>query len=109
MIQRLLCLVFCVFLPAAALTENCTFTTECFEAETCAETDFSMLVDGGNIITPSETIQVTKGGSDEVAVYVGITPSAFHLLTHSANGFARYSTHIYKGPLMVSYLGECTS
>ncbi len=97
------------FLSAGAVVaETCTFTTECFEAENCSETDFSMIVDRGKILTDAETIPVTRGGSDEVAVYVGFSGSAFHLLTHNANGFARYTTHIFSGPMVVSYLGECS-
>ena len=68
-----------------------------------------MIVDGGKILTDAATIPVTRGGSDEVAVYVGVSGSAFHLLTHNANGFARYTTHMFSGPTVVSYLGECRS
>lgn len=92
----------------AAFAEACTFTLECFEGEECSATEFSMQVEGGQIITDAETFSVTRGGSTEVAVYVGVTDSAFHLLTHdSVTGSARYSTHIFDGPLMVNYLGLC--
>ena len=62
---------------------------------------------GTQLITDAETIPVTLGGSDAVRVYVGVTESAFHLLTHTADGPARYTTHLFDGPLMIGYLGEC--
>ena len=98
-------LAFCA-LPALA-TETCMFTEECFESEGCAETAFSMTIDGTSLITDAETISVTTGGSDTVAVFVGYTSSAFHALTREKGGAARYATHIFDGVMMVNYLGTC--
>ena len=97
-------------LPAFAL--DCTFTTECFEGDGCADTQFTAEIvgtdEGGALfITDAETVPLSQGGSPETRVYVGITQSAFHVITHSVEGAARYSTHIYSGPLMVNYLGTC--
>lgn len=102
--------VFSAWAGAAAAIE-CSFTTECFEAEACAATQFDATLDQGaqtaQFVTPSETILMSQGGSETVRVYVGVTGSAFHILTRGANGIARYTTHIFEGPLAVSYLGEC--
>ncbi|MEL6640035.1 MAG: hypothetical protein AAFP98_01780 [Pseudomonadota bacterium] len=87
--------------------ETCTFTTECFEDEGCADTQFSMAIDGNTIVTDAETIVVTTGGSDTKNVFVGYTETAFHVLTREKGGAARYSTHIFDGMLMVNYLGTC--
>lgn len=92
---------------AAAMAEQCTFTSECFEGEACAETSFTMTIEDGKLITDAETIPVTSGGSDTVNVFVGYTASAFHVLTREKGNQARYSTHIFDGPLMVNYLGTC--
>lgn len=92
---------------APAFTETCTFTQECFEAEGCSETTFSMEIDGNQMITDAETIPVSNGGSLTTRVSVGYSQSAFHVLTRETGGAARYSTHIFDGPLMVNYLGSC--
>ncbi|MEM9583243.1 MAG: hypothetical protein AAGA08_09020 [Pseudomonadota bacterium] len=93
--------------PGIARAEICTFTSECFEGEACAETSFAMEITDGALVTDAETIPVTSGGSDTVNVFVGYTASAFHVLTRQVEGEARYSTHIFDGPLMVNYLGTC--
>ncbi len=98
-------------LAGPAVAQTCSFTTECFDGDGCSETSFSFEIEteGGatRLVSDAETIPLSQGGSDETRVYVGVTESAFHLLTHSAEGEARYSTHIYDGPLMLNYLGRC--
>lgn len=93
--------------PASGLAEICVFTSECFESEACSETEFSVVIEDGRLTTDAETIPVTSGGSETVNVFVGYTASAFHVLTRETDGGARYSTHIFEGPLMVNYLGTC--
>lgn len=90
-----------------ALAETCTFTTECFEAEACQETNFEITIEGDTLVTIAETIPVTSGGSDTKGVFVGYTSSAFHVLTREKSGPARYSTHIFDGMMMVNYMGTC--
>lgn len=97
-----------MLLPGDALVETCTFTNECFEGETCAETNFTIEITDAALITDAETIPVTSGGSETVNVFVGYTSSAFHVLTREVDAEARYSTHIFDGPLMVNYLGTCS-
>ena len=96
---------------SAALATDCIFTTECFESESCSESAFTVRVEekGGAtlLVSDAETIPVSVGGSDAVRLYVGVTESAFHLMSRAANGIARYSTHLYDGPIMVNYLGSC--
>lgn len=96
---------------STALAMNCTFTTECFESESCSESAFTVSVEenGGAtlLVSDAETIPVSVGGSDDVRIYVGVTESAFHLMSRGSNGIARYSTHLYDGPIMVNYLGNC--
>ena len=99
----------CLTGPAAAV--ECTFTTECFEGESCMETSFDMEIDDTDgarkLITPAETIRVVLGGSNATRVYTGFTDSAFHLLSRGADGTARYTNHLTQGPMVVSYLGTC--
>ena len=98
-------------LPLAAQTTQCTFTTECFESEICTDTSFSMAIEQTEgktaLVSDAETVTASVGGSDTVRVYVGVTDSAFHLMSRAADGTARYSTHLYEGPMVVSYLGNC--
>jgi len=97
--------------PVSALALECTFTTECFESETCTDSAFNVTIEEKEgatlLVSDTETIPVSVGGSDTVRVYVGVTGSAFHLMSRSADGVARYSTHLYDGPMMVNYLGRC--
>ena len=97
--------------PVSALAMECTFTTECFESETCSESAFTVAIeekDGATLlVSDAETITASVGGSDTVRIYVGVTDSAFHIMSRAADGVARYSTHLYDGPMMVNYLGNC--
>lgn len=93
-----------VLATVPALAEVCSFTTECFEGDGCYETTFSMTIDGDTLVTDAETISVTD---DAGPALIATTPSAVHVLTRSGDGAARYSTHIFDGPLMLNYLGTC--
>ncbi len=104
---------FALLLSASpALSAACAFTSECFDGEGCSETSFSMTLEqsGGEVLmtTDAETIPLSQGGNTATQIYVGITENAFHLLTVTEAGPSRYTTHIYDGPLAVTYLGECS-
>ncbi|MEP5761128.1 MAG: hypothetical protein ABJ327_17795 [Litoreibacter sp.] len=90
-----------------ALAEMCSFTLECFEGEACSETAFDIEIEGQTLVTDAETIPVEISGSETLGVFTGNTGSAIHVLTRERHGDARYSTHIFDGPLMVNYLGSC--
>ena len=96
-------------LASPALSETCTFTTECYEGEACSETDYDVEIDFANaqLITPAETISVNIGGSPTLNVFAGFTQSAFHTLTRARAGDARYAVHLFDGPQMVNYMGTC--
>ena len=93
----------------------CSFTTECLESEACADTDYGFEVfwkserhEAITVITPSET----TGGRIErrdhgATTVVAEGDNAMHFLTVATDGAARYSTHIFDGPMVVSYLGRC--
>ncbi len=105
-------------LPASAQTRDifatCRFATECFEAEPCAETDFSFSVSrddahGFVIRTDAEDIPGMAFDNylpDATSALIGATDTAYHMLTIEPGGAARYSVHM-KGPMSVSYLGAC--
>jgi hypothetical protein len=97
--------------PIAAKTQQCSFTSECFESESCSETSFDLSIeetDGQvSLVSDAETVPVTSSGNDDFRIYVGGNENAHHLLSLGSDGTARYSTHINGGPLMVNYLGTC--
>ena len=91
----------------AAFAEQCNFTLECFEGDGCSETSFDFSIEDGQMISDAETVPVTQTGTDDTRVYTGQTSSAFHVVTKASDGSARYSTHLFDGPLMINYIGTC--
>ncbi len=93
---------------------TCRFTTECFEAEPCTETDFSFTIShhdelGFLIRTDAEDIAGLVFDNyfpDATSALIGTTDTAYHMLTIAPGGAARYSVHM-EGPMMVSYAGRC--
>lgn len=108
-ILRTAIVMICASSPAMAI--DCKFTTECFESEACSDTSYDVSIEENDgktaLITVSETVPVSLGGSDVMRVYVGVTDGAFHLLSRAADGTARYTNHLFQGPMVVSYLGKC--
>lgn len=104
-----------LFPGAAQAASQCTFTMECYESEACQPTTFALEFRAGTggpneleLVTDTETIGVTAGGTGKVAHLAGMTETGFHVLTlTSATGSARYTNHISDGPLTVTYLGTC--
>ena len=105
--MRLLSFVGALALSAApAFAVECTFVTECFDADGCSETAFSLSIEdqGGqvNLVSYAETVPVTRSEVDPGYVYVGVDTAATHLLTRSPGGDARYSVHFYDGTFVVA-------
>jgi len=109
-----------MFTGGAQAASLCSFTTRCFEAEPCQDTDFSLEFRAGTggpndleLVTDAETIGIAVGGTGKVAYLAGMTDSGFHVLTIAAGtGAARYTRHIGPAPAnetpqSVSYLGSC--
>ncbi|MGH1577137.1 hypothetical protein [Planktotalea sp.] len=103
-----------------SFTFECRFTTECYEAEPCADTEFTPSLEaraGG--LTEDDTVVEAKLVSDAGdAVLLGVrsggtlslsggTFEARQLLTIAKDGAARYSLHYADGPMAISYLGVC--
>ena len=94
----------------------CTFTTECFEDEACAETQFTVAIEAGTLgpddivlVTEAETVHgaIAGAGSVDRGHFIGIGQGAVHMLTVDGASDARYTTHIAEGPMSVSYIGAC--
>lgn len=105
-------------LPGAAaadwVTVQCSFATECYEAEACDGAAFSFRLSAGEaegevlMRSAGETVAGLAGGTDATALtWTAQTESAAHLLSWGAEGAARYSVHLLLGPEVVTYHGTC--
>ena len=102
--------------PTATLAVECSFVTECYEADACYETAYDLT------LTPSDdyataTVETIAGNFEATAYnfqgmssYAGSTSSTLHLITYSASGAARYAVHTgdENGVTMITYHGTCT-
>lgn len=99
---------------------QCTFASECFEAESCAATTFTGELVGraGGINNVDMVVQaefITEIGdtlllgarSGKAISLIGGDFDARHLLTIAADGGARYTLHYADGPMAISYFGVC--
>ncbi len=98
-----------IALPLPALAFECNFTTECYEAEPCAETDFTL-----DVAIAEKTLTTDYGDLTIVAVKeVGGLKTLFatgqgaeYLLSVSPEA-ARLSSQSNDGPQVITYLGQC--
>ncbi|WP_458876931.1 hypothetical protein [Arenibacterium sp. CAU 1754] len=58
------------------------------------------------LVTPSETLDATLGGSQDLGLLMAMGETALHVISTSASGDARYSVHM-AGPMLVTYHGTC--
>lgn len=93
---------------------QCVFTTECFEAESCDEANFTISLSKGDaegqaiLRGPAENISGQVQGHDATSlVWIAQTPSSAQLLSWGADGAARYTLHLIDGPAVITYLGIC--
>ena len=100
--------------PAAALDTACHFTTECLEAEPCAEADFELEITSGDrdgAVVLSQDMGTAEGemtlAENGAALIAARSPVNLQIVTVGADGESRYSLHFADGPLTVSYLGTC--
>ena len=93
----------------------CSFTTECYENEACQPSAFELTFRAGTggpnemeLVTDAETIGVAVGGNAQFAHLAGMTKTGFYVLTlASADGTARFTTHLSDGPQSITSLGTC--
>ncbi|MEM7488454.1 MAG: hypothetical protein AAF390_04950 [Pseudomonadota bacterium] len=97
----------CAVAGAASAQMACTFETECYEAEGCAEAGFALIMEDGE----DGTILVTDFGDLAVeeldpGVWLARSDGLAALLSVGEEGTARASFHL-PGPQAVTYLGTC--
>ncbi|THH38539.1 hypothetical protein E4Z66_02930 [Aliishimia ponticola] len=105
------CALLCLTGPGLAASA-CLFTAECFEADGCAESGFTLDLadadDAGRVVAATEFGDLTGRGLERAAVgvsYVLEGAGAVYLLTMSGTD-ARLSVHM-EGPIVATYLGTC--
>ena len=94
----------------------CTFETECFGADGCSTSGYELrLAISGDEVAVSDvsadfTAPVLRDGE---GAFVGFhdrrADGSQYLLTLSEDGAARYSVHMPREGLLISYLGACAS
>jgi len=106
-IFSILLAVWVITMPA--LAQECTFTSECYEAESCQDTSFSVSVDMNNekLVTDFGDLTIVATKTDGGATTIFATgDGAEYLMSRNANA-ARLSTHMTEGPEVITYLGTC--
>ena len=104
-----------LLLPNLAFALECTFTTECYENEACQETAYELTLTRSDDYQSAEVESVTGTFKTQaynfqgMSSYAGFTDNTLHLISHSANGDARYAVHTgdQNGVSMITYLGTC--
>lgn len=99
----------------------CEFQTECFEAEPCAETNFSLsfsaprpasgedhIAEDVTIETDAETWTGQFMTRANGYVFRGESGGAVHMLSFDFFGEARLATHILENAMSMSYAGICS-
>ena len=87
----------------------CQFTTECYEAEPCAETVFAIDADieGKAISTDlGDLVIVAVKETGRLTTMFATGQGAEYLLSVTPQA-ARLSTHSNEGPQVITYLGTC--
>lgn len=100
---------------AAERAMTCGFTLECPDTAACRETAHAITVNEKHamaqifqIVTDTETM-TGRGYALETGgfLFQGGNANGAHLLTVAPQGSARYSVHLCKEPMAISYHGQC--
>ncbi|WP_424939947.1 hypothetical protein [Aliiroseovarius sp. S253] len=98
-----------VLSPLPAYAQDCSFTTECYEAEACQDTSFSVIADltGERLITDfgDLTIVAAKQAGNLTTLFA-TGDGAEYLLSRNGDT-ARFTAHANEGPAAITYLGTC--
>ena len=95
--------------PAPLLAQDCTFVTECYEADACQDTTFALTADlqGERLITDfgDLTVVATKQAGRLTTLFA-TGDGAEYLLSRNGDT-ARFTAHSNEGPAAITYLGTC--
>lgn len=94
---------------SAAQAFPCDFTTECREAEACAESTFALDVDVEAQAMSTQAGEITIVAireQDALISIFGAGTGAEYMLSITPEA-ARFSAHMNDGPRAIQYLGTC--
>lgn len=107
-------------LPAQALDAtlyDCQMGTECFGQETCAATQFELLVERNaghaapfRLITSAQTIDgVFRDDNDPngATYFIARVAGGYSLLSILPDGAANWSVHLSDAGTVITYFGQC--
>ena len=109
-------LVACILAgPAAGLSYECRYTTECFETDACQETAFDLTLDvsgdfsSATLSTVSGDVETLAYNAQFLSYYTGYADRAMHMVSVLNAGESRYSFQTGAGDslLSVTYFGSC--
>lgn len=105
--RSLLPLLIISALPAAA--QDCSFDTECYEAEACQPTSFALSVDlaGEKLVTDFGDLQIVAAKTTPPLTTLFATGDGAEYLLSRSGDTARFTAHANEGPAVISYLGTC--
>lgn len=96
-------------LAVPAIAQDCVFETECYEADACQETAFSLTadLDGERLITDFGDLTIVAAKHSGALTTLFATGDGAEYLLSRNGDTARFTAHANDGPTVISYLGTC--
>lgn len=109
--KRALIFALILGIPATvtAADYSCNFDQECYDSESCADSDFNVEVRGSDekIATDFGTFPILALRDEPGVLTVFVTSEGAVYLLSASDTAARFTAHITDGPQSVTYLGNC--
>ena len=100
--------------------KNCQMLSECYDTDGCADTTYSMKLEGraggltaddmvlaATLTDDSETIEMLGTLTSSATLLSDVGTNARRILTISPDGQARFTVHFIDGPVSITYAGIC--
>ncbi|MCK0143681.1 hypothetical protein [Aliiroseovarius sp. F20344] len=96
-------------LSLPAFAQECLFETECYEADACQETAFSLTadLDGERLITDFGDLTIVAAKQSGALTTIFSTGDGAEYLLSRNGDTARFTAHANDGPTVITYLGTC--
>ena len=95
--------------PLPLVAQDCNFLTECYEAEACQDTAFSLTADlpGERLVTDFGDLTIVAAKrAGRLTTLFATGDGAEYLLSRNGDA-ARFTAHANEGPAAITYLGTC--
>ena len=95
--------------PLPIMAQDCSFVTECYEAEACQDTAFSLTADlrGERLITDFGDLTIVAAKQSGALTTLFATGDGAEYLLSRNGDAARFTAHSNVGPAAITYLGTC--